>query len=633
MGKITLENLIYKNYLKTSLASILFIELVLVIVYFTVNNNLINKSMSFILTDLKENTYKLVSEKTKSIDRKLTEVELLAKILQKEHQNFFQYPQNYNQLDKPLFQYAPNEMYYKTNNNGGSAVVVSKDTIIDDKLKKELINSESFDLTFKTLVDHDENIVAVYFNSHKNYSRYYPFMENFYDVFPANIDMQVYNFYYEANEKNNPNKNVVMTEVYLDPAHKGWMLSMIVPIYNQNKLEGVTGIDITLKKFIDSYLNIDLPFNGKSFIINDSGKIIAMSKEIEKILDIKELEEYVYKKDEKINETINKSNKFNILDYKDEEIANNFRNIIENKKYSHKIRINNKNYLLFTNKMQKTSWYVISLINEDEVLEEVRNLKNYYDNLGYVIILTIFLFYAIFFFFLQIKAKKFVSQINNPLVEIINLTKNIGKSKNTKSLKTCGISEIDELSNNFNDLISELNQRTNHLIVEETKRMYQEKLANTDTLTGAYNRRYLKEFSTDYLKIIKREKKDLSLLIIDLDDFKKINDTFGHEIGDNVLVKFVELIRKTIRENDLIVRFGGDEFILLLPNTNIENAKLLGNKIINKINEHSMKSEVKFSISIGVSSYCEKDISVENLISRADKSLYEAKKKGKNCVV
>ena len=330
MTKITLERLIYKNYLKTSLTSIFFIELVLVGIYFLVNNKLIEKSTDFILRDLKENTYKLVDEKTKSIDKKLSEVELLAKILQEEHQHFFQYPHSYTKSEKPQFDYAQNGMYYKVDNNGGSSVVVSKNTPVDEALKKELINAEFLDSTFKTLIKHDENIVAVYFNSHKNYNRYYPFLENSYNVFPSDIDMQVYNFYYEADEKHNPNKNVVITDIYLDPAQKDWMLSVIVPIYNQNKLEGVTGIDITLKKFIDSFLNIELPFNGKSLVVNSSGKIVAMSKEVEKILDIKELEEYVYDSNEKINETINKSDKYNILEYKDKEVANNFKNIIKN---------------------------------------------------------------------------------------------------------------------------------------------------------------------------------------------------------------------------------------------------------------------------------------------------------------
>lgn len=631
--KISLEKLIYKNYLKTSLFSILFIELVLVIIYFTVNHNLINKSIDFLLNDLQKNAYQLVEEKTKSIDKKIEEIELLAKILQKEHQHFFEYSHHYHKIEKPIFQYAQNGMYYKINNNGGSSVVVSKDTIISKSLKEELIDSEFFDSSFKTLVQHDENIIAVYFNSHKNYNRYYPFLENSYEVYPSDIVMQNYNFYYEADENHNPSKSVVMTDIYLDPAQKGWMLSVIVPIYNQNKLEGVTGIDITLKKFIDNFLNMNLPYNGKTFVINDDGKIIAMTKEIEQILDIKELHNYIYKENEKIEKTINKSDEYNILEYKDKKIVDNFKNIVEDKNYLNKIKINNNNYLLIANKMEKTSWYIISLIEEEDILKDLKNLENGYKMFGYIIIFIIFLFYTIFFFFLQIKAKNFVKQINNPLLKIIEFTKNVGKTKEIKALEPSNIFEINQLNDNFNDLIFELDKRTNHLVIEETKRIYQEKLANTDHLTGAYNRRYLNDFSNDYLKIIKREKKDLSLLIVDLDDFKNINDTFGHDIGDKVLIQLVKIIKKTIRENDLVVRFGGDEFIVLLPNTNVLNTRIVANKIIEEINEYNKKAEYDFSVSIGISYYQVGDNSIEDLISKADKSLYEAKRIGKNCVV
>jgi diguanylate cyclase (GGDEF)-like protein len=283
--------------------------------------------------------------------------------------------------------------------------------------------------------------------------------------------------------------------------------------------------------------------------------------------------------------------------------------------------------------MEKTSWTIVSLIKEDDVLKDVRELEKYYNNLGYIIVALIFVFYAIFFFFLHYKARRFVEQINNPLLDIIKVTRNIGKTKEIKTLKPCGIFEIDKLSSNFNHLINELDNRTTNLIEEEAKRVYQEKLANTDSLTGACNRRYLNEFANDYIKIVKREKIDFSLLIIDLDDFKNINDTYGHETGDQVLIQFVKIVRETIRENDLIIRFGGDEFILLLPNTSINNAKILANKIINRISEHNMIDEIKFFVSVGVAQYGEKDSNIDDIIVRADKSLYEAKRAGKNRVI
>ena len=118
-----------------------------------------------------------------------------------------------------------------------------------------------------------------------------------------------------------------------------------------------------------------------------------------------------------------------------------------------------------------------------------------------------------------------------------------------------------------------------------------------------------------------------------MDYFKKINDTFGHEIGDIVIKKLVEISKNNLRKCDFIVRFGGDEFIILLPNTNVQDARLVAIKIIKQINEYNTNKEFSFSISVGVSQYKNGDTSIDNLISRADDSLYEAKKIGKNCVV
>merc|ERR1711879_470727 len=99
-------------------------------------------------------------------------------------------------------------------------------------------------------------------NSHDDFCRYYPFLENSYNTFPSDIKMKNYNFYYEADLKHNPEKKAVWTDVYVDPAGKGWMISSIIPIYNEDFLEGVTGIDITLNSIIKKLLSLELPFNG-----------------------------------------------------------------------------------------------------------------------------------------------------------------------------------------------------------------------------------------------------------------------------------------------------------------------------------------------------------------------------------
>lgn len=636
MKKILLEKLIYKNYLKTSLTSLLLIEVLLIIIYFAVNNNMTNTSVNFILKDIKENTYELVESRIQNLSNKFSYIESFTKILQNEHEYFFENQHLYeNRGKEELFKYSEYGVYYKYKNNGGSSVILSRDTSLTPNLKKTLYDTEYFDKTLKSIVENDKSIIAAYFNSKDNFSRYYPFIPKVYSVFPKDLNMTNYNFYNKALIQSNPSKKPVWTDVYLDPAGKGWMISSVAPIYNDEKLEGVSGVDVTIDSFIKDFLNIKLPYDGKSFILSSNGKIVAMPKGIESILNIDEVTAYNYKDSLLIEKTIYKSDKFNLLNYHDKKVADNFKNIIASKPYSHKMTFEGKNYLVFTKKLEKTSWHIISLIPEEKILEKINSLKMDYEKLGYLIIACILIFYFLFFIFLYYKAKCLVNDINKPLMKVIDLTRNIGKTKNIRKLERCGIEEIDKLSDNFNLMAQQLNDRTKKLVSSETKRVLTEKLANTDTLSGAYNRRFLNEFIEGYLKIVKREKNNFSILLIDIDNFKKINDSFGHDIGDDVIRNFSKFTKSAIRKNDLLIRFGGDEFLVLLPNTKFEDAKNVAEKISKKIYKSNQNLEEKYhhTISIGIASYIESDNSIDDIIIRADKSLYKAKANGKNNIV
>jgi len=634
--KINLEKIIYQSYLKTSLTSILFIELILIIIYFSVNSNMVNTSVDFILKDIKKNTYDLVNSETKSIEYKFSEIEVFAKLLQREHQNFFENFQDYQLKSEPIFKTAQNGMYYKTNDNGGSSVVVSKKTEINENVIRKLRNSEVFDTTFKSIVDNEPEVVAAYFNSFDDINRYYPFIPDSFTAYPTDIHMENYNFYYEADLKHNPSKGVVWTDVYLDPAGQGWMLSAIVPIYNNGFLEGVTGIDVTVSTFIENFLNIKLPYDGKSFILNEKGQIVAMPKEIEKVLGIKEVGSYDYKSSDTIKTTIFKASKFDILKHENQKVVNTFGNIIKNKPFPHEIELNNQKYLIFSSKIDKTSWNIVSLVPEDNILANVRELEDAYKKIGYVVIAAIIFFYILFFIYLYYKARELVTNIHKPLQKVIEVTKYLGKRKDIENLEECGIVEIDELNKNFNELSKQLEQRTKKLVDSESKRIMSEQLANTDSLTGAYNRRFLETFAQRYMKIVKREKSDLSILVADIDNFKTINDTHGHDVGDKIIKKFVEIIKSIIRDNDLVVRYGGDEFVIVLPNTSFENAKIVANKISSTIktyNKLNIDNDLFFTISVGMAKYEKYDNEIDDIIIRADKALYQAKNSGKNKIV
>lgn len=635
MKKIILEKLIFKNYLKTSLTSILFIELALIVLYFYVNNQMISKSIDFILDDIKKNTYSIVDKETKNIKTHFTQIENLALLLQRHQEDFFEKPQNYSFDNPPLFSKAINGMYYKTNDNGGSSVVVSKETSINRVLEKKIYDSEVFDPLFKSIVENNSTIVAAYFNSHDNFNRYYPYIPDAYNAFPSDINMKNYNFYYEADIHHNPDKKVVWTDVYLDPAGQGWMLSSIVPIYNKGFLEGVSGLDVTIDKLINAILSLQIPYDGKTFVMNYDGKIIAMPKSVQQILKTKDVDTYIYDKNEKIDTTIKKSDNFTLLNHSNRVVAKNFENIINGREYKHSIKVDGKEYLMFTRSIDTTAWYVVSLIPKETILLSLHDLEKEYKNLGYLIIVFIVLFYILFFIYLLKKAKEFVEQINTPIKNIIKMTKHLGTKKETQLLNTSDIVELDELCTNFNKLSQKLDKRTKKLIESETQRFISEELANTDALTGVYNRRFLHDFAEQYIQIVKREDSSFSVLLMDIDKFKDINDSYGHNVGDKVLKELVVILKSIVRKNDIVVRLGGDEFVVVLPNTVESNAKDVSLKVIDSLNliRKDNLFDFPFTVSIGIAQFdASKDEHIEELLERADKALYQAKKNGRNGV-
>lgn len=160
--------------------------------------------------------------------------------------------------------------------------------------------------------------------------------------------------------------------------------------------------------------------------------------------------------------------------------------------------------------------------------------------------------------------------------------------------------------------------------------------ATTDDLTGLANRRELDKVALREFKRATRFSRHLSVLMMDLDHFKTVNDSYGHNVGDRVLKHVADICLTAIRGQDFLARYGGEEFTILLPETDIENAALLAQRICDEIAAKAYQDGAQpifITISIGVSEVEDSDDDVGELIYRADKALYEAKKRGRNRVV
>ncbi|GAB1481955.1 hypothetical protein MASR2M78_07700 [Treponema sp.] len=154
-----------------------------------------------------------------------------------------------------------------------------------------------------------------------------------------------------------------------------------------------------------------------------------------------------------------------------------------------------------------------------------------------------------------------------------------------------------------------------------------------DTLTGLYNRRYLDEFLQQSIPLAKRQGHDVCFLMMDLDNFKQVNDRLGHESGDTVLKKTAEIILYSLRESDLSCRYGGEEFLVLLPNTELLEAATVAERIRNNIEKTDFGlGDLSVTISIGMSSF-NQTREIKAALASADERLYQAKRSGRNCCV
>lgn len=183
----------------------------------------------------------------------------------------------------------------------------------------------------------------------------------------------------------------------------------------------------------------------------------------------------------------------------------------------------------------------------------------------------------------------------------------------------------------FSDLREALNKRHQELKLAISRI---EELAITDELTGLYNRRYLMQVLAQHKALANRGHYQFVVCFIDLDHFKKVNDQYGHPFGDKVLIQFSELMNQSLREVDLGARLGGEEFILVLADTTLEDARQVCDRMSKKwMNQKfSEAPDLLLTMSIGVTSYKTAE-RIEDTLERADQLLYEAKNSGRNCIV
>jgi diguanylate cyclase (GGDEF)-like protein len=164
------------------------------------------------------------------------------------------------------------------------------------------------------------------------------------------------------------------------------------------------------------------------------------------------------------------------------------------------------------------------------------------------------------------------------------------------------------------------------------EREHEKEIAHHDDLTGAANRRYFFEVAQNELDRFQRYKHPFTIIYLDIDGFKTVNDRWEHQIGDQLLCSAIHRAKRTLRKTDFLARLGGDEFVALLPETDQEDAHIVASKFQHALLDEMRSRNWPVTFSIGAMTYLDTHLTTDELISKADSLMYSVKKNGKNAI-
>lgn len=633
----------YLNFLNRRVISLVVISIMATL--FTIY--VIFSSYAHIITSKKNELYYAVVKNNlkhsmilemERLDNKLSLSEEIVNFLRIENEKTFDKPLNeIAVINESEYAIHPNGTLYSLNQEGASiydALQNNSGTPDWDKIGR----LRAMEASFVNFVDNFPVVEQIYFNSYDTMSIIYPGLPNSSDVFGNMVSSEDFIFYYWADQKHNPERTLKWTPVYADPAQAGWVLSCIVPIYQGDFLEGVSGIDVSVKNLTEDLTTFDLnlPY---SVMILENENLITYYDQLG-IFESKEIADYYY--NEPIKNEVFLSDVHDIKTVLTSEQYAVFETKLSGASEPGQImlfeeQLSDTDYVIFKSTLERLGWNYIFFVPKPSLIEPIENANK--ESNGYLLFANIMLLLlSIIIIFISAKMAKYMTtRIVNPIKELTAQSAKISISKNNFIELESEILEIEMLKDTLNNLQQEINVSLQQIIEAEkekeninAKNQMLQDLSYMDLLTRIYNRRKIEEIMDE--EISKNNNAVFSILLIDIDFFKKINDTFGHDVGDEVLVKLCQIMGTCLRATDALGRWGGEEFIIICKETTIAEAKKVAATLREQVECSVFIKNHPVTVSIGVAEFDKTRDDKYSIFKRADNLLYLAKKEGRNQV-
>lgn len=362
-------------------------------------------------------------------------------------------------------QYSTEGAYYTTEDTqtGGAAVFYSGYFPIREEEQLKVAKILRLEKNMELMSETNPLITSLYFNTFDSLNVIYPYFDVL-EQYPAKMNIPEYNFYYEADETNNPERNVVWTDAYLDPAGHGWMASVIAPVYREDFLEGVIGIDVTIRTITQDLLNLPIPWEGYAMLIGKDGTILALTEEGEKDWQLDELKEVNYS--EAVYEDTYKPEEFNL--FSKETMSGLATSIKQEDQGSRSIDLYGESRVVAWSSLGEIGWKLLMVVPEDNIYANVKEMNNRILYVGILVGILFVALFAGFIVFIARRASTMSRKIALPLEEMDKIAKRIGEGEYLQKVPDIQVYELKETATNLVDMGETLG-RTNQELLELEK--------------------------------------------------------------------------------------------------------------------------------------------------------------------
>ena len=477
MNTLPLARWTWRAFVATTLLPLLLVELVLLSAYGLVSVFNYETSVSNQRSVAQRQFVDLSHAEARVLSAKLKSIELQVTVYADRVRSALNTAFVLSDEDVKRYKYRDDGVYFIPDPPKGYAGLFYSGLVpVRAAEKTKAQQTASLDPLMHDFVVFNPIVVQVYFCTYDSMVRIYPPID--YASLPIKIDLTSYNFYYLADAKHNPNRGVVWTDAYLDPAGAGWIISAIYPIYNNDKLEAVAGFDVTLSDLIHSVLNIELPWNGYAVLVDKNGGLLALPPAAEKDFGIKELTHHKYI--EAIVQDTPKPEDFNLF---------------KRKQTSHLatlLHAPNTNLteidiggdkLVAWKKIDGPGWWLLLVVPQEQIYASANHMRNMAIKSGLVLLGGVLLFYAIFLIFLYRRSTRQVRLITAPLQQLRTAISQIISGQHDQATIRARITEIDNIAHDVVSMGKTLGSQLAQL--KEQDNALKEAIEREATIRGA----------------------------------------------------------------------------------------------------------------------------------------------------